>query len=156
MRLRGDSWWDAGTKRAILIGARPDPRQQDRKKWDPLYLRLLNDPAFEPAQPGDVWRIRWVEGDPRRQTYRHDAPDDWPIGGYALWCPNEACDYGVHVWDHAMDCPAPFGACKYNRTSCWEWSGTPEDGTLTAHPSLWVKGGCGWHGFLRSGEMQSV
>jgi len=91
--------------------------------------------AVPPAEPGDVWRFG---------------------GAYALTCPNEACDQGVHAWDHAWDCRPNARKCS---GTCWNWSGSPEDGTLTAQPSLHVlaeKGGCGWHGWLRNGEMVSV
>lgn len=102
------------------------------RKPDQDWSHTLSVP---PAQPGDVWRLR---------------------AGYALTCPNERCDQGVHYWDHAWDCPLRQDA---NAPPCWTWTGSPEEGTLTASPSLHVlaeKGGCGWHGWLRDGEMVSV
>lgn len=91
--------------------------------------------AVPPAELGDVWRAGV---------------------GYALTCPND-CDQGVHVWDHAWDCRP--NARKCTGAGCWSWTGSPEAGDLTAQPSLHVlaeKGGCGWHGWLRNGEMVSV
>jgi hypothetical protein len=65
---------------------------------------------------------------------------------------NEACPSGVHFWTHGHDC----GDRSREHVSCWTWTGSPDDGTLSAQPSLWVVpdlGGCGWHGFLTNGEM---
>ena len=132
MRLRTDSLHIAGWKRSAELGARQvDPDDND-VSTHPDYA------AIEPAQPGDVWILRNQNGG---------------IVGYGLTCPNEACDQGAHAWDHARDCPH-----RYERDAppCWTWTGSIEDGTLTATPSLHVVkewGGCGWHGWLRNGEM---
>lgn len=88
--------------------------------------------AAPPAEPGDVWRLHV---------------------GYALTCPKTDCTAGVHYWDHAWNCPRRY---ERDAPSCWQWSGSPEDGTLSATPSLHVlaeRGGCGWHGWLRNGQM---
>lgn len=164
LRLRQDAhWWQAGAKRAILLGARPDPRKDDSKNWDPLYLRELNDPTFEEAKPGDVWRLV-IDPDyeaGKGRTYSWLPKDGWILGGYAIWCPKEDCNEGVHWWSHATDCKGMYGEpCKYGerpgQSSCWLWTGSVEEGNLTAEPSLFASGSCGWHGFLRQGEMVSV
>jgi hypothetical protein len=159
MRLREDSHWDAGHKRAVLLGAVLDPREDDHTNWDPHWLVTLNDDSFEAAQPGDVWEVRGSPTDPGTISWQRQGREDWVMIGYGLWCPNERCTAGVHLWDHASDCPAPRGSCKVPRPdaqvqSCWAWSGSIEDGTLTASPSLFVDHeSCGWHGFLQNGEM---
>lgn len=155
MRVRTDSWWHASMKRAVLLGARPDPRQDPAKDWSPDYLEFLDH--GEEAKPGDVWVVR---GQDRTQSWGGN-PDaaDWPVVGYGLVCPNEACPDPVHFWTHAHDCPAPSGPCKMGGPSCWTWTGSPEDGTLTASPSLYSPrslGGCGWHGFLKAGELEGT
>lgn len=156
LRRREDFWWRAGKKRAILLGAVPDPREDDSKNWDPDYLAYLSDPKAEECKPGDVWEFRDL-GD-GTQTYRRKGHTKAPVIGYGLWCPNERCHYGMHVWTHASDCKADAGKpCKNGGPSCWNWEGTIEDNDLTAHPSLWANHeSCGWHGYLRHGEMQSV
>lgn len=146
MRLRTDSWYIAGWKRAAALG-RPD-----------VAGSVLDDPV-PAAELGDVWVIRF-DGD---RTQSHDnTPEDWPIIGYALTCPNEQCRFGVHDWTWANNCgeklPEGEARCTHmrDRRSCWQWSGSVDDGTLTATPSLHSPtelGGCGWHGHLRDGEM---
>lgn len=72
---------------------------------------------------------------------------------YALTCPNAACEQGVHLWDHAYNCPVRTDP---DARPCWSWTGSADDSTLSASPSLHVMaelGGCGWHGWLRDGEM---
>jgi hypothetical protein len=157
LRRREDFWWEAGKKRAILLGAIADPREDDATHWDPEYLAMLSDPERQPAIPGDVWEVRLDPNDKRRQSYRREGCEDWQVIGYGLVCPNEACDYGIHVWTHASDCKAPYGqeGCKRNQPSCWTWTGSIEGGDLTASPSLFAKSKeCGWHGFLQQGEMK--
>ena len=149
MRLREDDAWIAGRKRAVELGAIPDPRKDTETKWWDEYLAALDDPNFESAKEGDVWVSRWWR------------PDDevGPIAGYTLTCPDPACEDGVHSWTQAGNCGGRVdGRCPhYNVGSCWEWTGSPEDGTLTASPSLYATGAkCRWHGFLRNGVMSSV
>lgn len=111
------------------------------------------------ALPGDTWRVRWNKND-----------GEGPIAGYAICCPG--CKQ-VHHWCTALNCEPkiPWSVigtdgkeytgthCRHEGNgSCWEWSGSAEDGTLTATPSLHClsdRGGCGWHGFLTNGEMRS-
>jgi hypothetical protein len=113
---------------------------------------LLNHPI---AQPGDTWRVQWSGG---------------PMAGYAICCPG--CKQ-VHHWCTANNCARDIPwtvvgsdgqeysgmKCQHEGVgSCWNWSGSAEDGTLTATPSLHCTkdlGGCGWHGFLTNGEMRS-
>lgn len=156
MRLRTEHWWDAGRKRAILLGAAADPRLDDPARWDKVFLDFLNTDGNE-ALLGDVWVIR-LHPRSRRQTSWRDH-EEWPIVGYGLTCPLETCDAGIHIWDHAYDCDFYKGSdCKIGaeRLSCWTWTGSVEAGDLTASPSLHcVKdlGGCGYHGFLQNGVM---
>lgn len=163
MRLREDLWWDAGAKRAILFGALPDPRTDDRTNWDPLAVRFLNDDSFEAAVEGDVWEIRRSPVDGKITSYVGKGHEDWVLTGYGLWCPNEACEYGVHLWTHASNCMAKFGgACKAPKPegqvqSCWTWTGSIARGDLTASPSLFVDHKtCGWHGYLQGGAMSGA
>ena len=161
MRLRQDNHWDAGLKRAVLLGAVPDPREDKHHNYDPQWLVTLNDDSFEAAQDGDVWEVRGSPTKPGTIAWTSVGHEDWPLVGYGLWCPNEACVEGVHLWDHATDCPADTGKgpCKRNRPSgqvqsCWVWGGSIIHGTLTAHPSLFVDHeSCGWHGWLKDGVM---
>lgn len=130
MRLRTDSLHIAGWRRSAALGAR-EVKGND----------VFTNPDYadvEPAQPGDVWILRNRNGG---------------ITGYGLTCPNEACTQGAHPWDHAYNCPV---RSEPDAPPCWTWTGSIEDGTLTASPSLHVMaelGGCGWHGWLRDGEM---
>jgi hypothetical protein len=155
LRRREDSWWTAGKKRTVLLGAVPDPRRDDAKNWSQDYLKALSDPAFEEAKPGDVWEVRLDPTDDRTQSIRRGGNEHWQVIGYVLVCPNEACLYGVHQWTHASDCKAPYGdVCKHGGPSCWTWTGSIEGGDLTGHPSLFAKfKECGWHGFLQQGVM---
>lgn len=154
MRLRTDDYHLAGWKRGALVGGRTDVAEQ-----------FLVDDVIE-AVEGDVWVIRTMPpGDEdgwRTQSWGGDH-EDWPVIGYALTCPNESCRFGVHEWTHASNCDQHFPAggprCAHqrDRTSCWTWSGSVLDGTLTASPSLHSPadlGGCGWHGWLRNGTLR--
>lgn len=120
-----------------------------RERGEPTRFLEHLDPELAstpPAVPGDVWRMRW---------YGSDA-----IAGYDICCP-QCLD--VHAWTTALNCasrrPLEGGgsACAHSGVgSCWDWSGSAEEGTLTANPSLHSiaeKGGCGFHGWLRAGVL---
>lgn len=111
----------------------------------------------EPAQPGDCWRVRWA------RTVDMPEGAEGAIAGYAICCPK--CKQ-VHNWTSARNCPRVDGVCKHSGLgSCWTWTGSAEEGTLTASPSLHSLDddndggaadngtGCGWHGYLRNGEL---
>lgn len=89
----------------------------------------------EPAVPGDCWRCFWLAG---------------AFAGYAICCLK--C-LQVHHWTTATNCvPCPHESVG----SCWTWTGSAEDGTLTASPSLHCvaeSGGCGYHGWLQNGVL---
>jgi hypothetical protein len=153
MRRRVDTYFTAGWKRAYALGNLPDAAPS-----------VIENP-IPAAEPGDVWIIRADPNDWKTQTWA-DQHEDWPIVGYALTCPNERCRFGTHEWTHASNCNLKITSevigsqprCQHEaeHRSCWEWTGTIEEGTLTATPSLLspeASGGCGWHGFLRNGEM---
>ncbi len=143
MRLRVDSMHIAGWKRAHDLNGCQCVPGQNHVAHDPEFAHI------EPAQEGDVWRLAGFMNRPET------------AGGYALTCPKRDCAEGVHRWWHAAGCPAgndSDAACVHgaDRTSCWTWTGTPEEGNLSANPSLWCmaeRGGCGWHGWLRDGSM---
>lgn len=145
IRFREGSWLQADDAARIARG-------QETLWFDPPQLV-----GVEPAQPGDCWRTRWWA-----------ASGEGPIAGYAICCPK--C-LQVHSWSSARNCstkrPLPGGGsvCAHSGIgSCWQWSGSAEDGTLTASPSLHaiaegpkvgIEGhGCGWHGWLQNGELK--
>jgi hypothetical protein len=148
VNVRRDSFHIAGWKRAHqlrgcecspeMIAASQLPRFE---RSEGTVSHIAHDPEYfdiPAAQEGDVWRLTSAAGNLR---------------GYALACPEQSCELGAHGWDHARDCADRGNA---EAPSCWNWTGTPEDGTLTASPSLHcVKewGGCGWHGWLQNGVM---
>lgn len=163
----------------------PAPTKRERRFLspmpDPVRIRFRTDNEFEaedarwrregaelrwlnrdepndtpPAEPGDIWRTFWHGG---------------PIAGYAICCPK--CG-GVHHWTTASNCPqdVPWEVtnadgsiskgmkCRHSGVgSCWNWTGSAEDGTLSATPSLYCietpdGWGCGWHGFLTNGVLK--
>lgn len=161
MRLRQDNHWEAGFKRAVALGAVPDPRSNEKSRLDPEYVRTHLDGGAEAAQDGDVWEVLWRPDRPGTISWTREKHEDWTLIGYGLWCPNERCIHGVHFWDHASDCDfIQTGICKSPKPegqvqSCWVWAGSISDGTLTASPSLFVDdASCGWHGYLKSGVME--
>lgn len=81
--------------------------------------------AVEPAAPGDIWRVHWYTAP--------GEPQPGPMAGYSI------C----------------YTTCPHSgKGSCWSWSGSAEEGTLTAQPSLYCRAdlsGCGYHGFLTNG-----
>lgn len=109
-----------------------------------------DDPRPKP-QPGDTWRIYWYHLDEEGNQI-----NDW-LAGYAICCPK--C-LKVHHWTTASNCPRTPEGCAHEKahTSCWTWTGSAEEGTLTASPSLFsveALGGCGWHGWLQNGELHN-
>jgi hypothetical protein len=144
IRFRSDSWHIAELKsRGIEYSY--DRTGVSREAWV----------ATPEAQPGDCWRVRW-----------HSPDGQGAIAGYALCCPG--CRQ-VHPWTTATNCAGRYETsyagqngqlhksmtCPHSGTgSCWQWTGSAEDGTLTAMPSLWASGACGWHGWLTNGEMR--
>lgn len=111
----------------------------------PIYVDPEKLAGVEPARPGDVWRSRWKAT--REQEARGELG---AIAGYAICC--SKCGE-VHWWTGAVNCkPCPH----QGTSSCWNWSGSAEDGTLTASPSLHCltdRGGCGYHGWLQNGVL---
>jgi uncharacterized protein DUF6527 len=141
VKLRTDSFHIAGWKRAhALRGCDCPPGQKNHVAHKP---RKYREPA---AELGDVWKLHNRNGG---------------LVGYALTCPLERCDQGVHAWDHAYNCAQRTDP---DAPPCWTWTGSVEDGTLTASPSLMVMTEidgrpletCGWHGWLRDGVMSSA
>lgn len=92
-----------------------------------VRARLPADPDAERYQPGEMLPLEGPSG---------------AVAGYLYCCP---------------------GCGSYSYISIGEgvsgprWSvtaGDPRDpGTLTLVPSLWHRGACGWHGYLRAGEL---
>jgi hypothetical protein len=120
--------------------------------------------ATPPAEPGDVWRVRWGGAE--------HPPGGGPIAGYEICC--TTCKH-VHAWTTATNCSTrrefewsyvdkdgvtqsgKGWTCAHSGTgSCWTWTGSAEENTLSASPSLWSvpeKGGCGFHGYLTDGVL---
>lgn len=156
LRPRKDSWYIAETKakrpERVLPGESIEWCSQEQ--WD----------ATPPAQAGDCWRTRWALGVEERKAGLIEGP----IAGYAICCIK--CG-GVHCWTTATNCGTKrektgtnpdgstftYTSCDHSGTgSCWQWSGSLEDGTLDAKPSLHCQlelGGCGYHGWLNSGTL---
>lgn len=141
IRFRTDSYSEA------------DDAARLRRGHAPLWHDAEELVGVEPASPGDCWRVRWYKSD-----------GEGPIAGYAICC---ALCLQVHSWTTALNCGSrnAQGSCEHNGvSSCWQWTGSAEDGTLTASPSLHAidqggcpaidnAHGCGWHGWLLSGEL---
>lgn len=157
MRLRTDSAHIAGWKRAHALNGCPntarvlEPGSAGVEDRCVCSSQKPENASVPPAELDDVWIIY------RKQSF--DSPAF--MAGYALTCPAHRCMQGMHYWDHAYNCERKFDPDHF---SCWTWTGTPEEGTLTANPSLMVAtqidgqptGACGWHGFLRQGVMEPV
>lgn len=143
MRFRTDSWYIADKKAAGM----------EHHAWI-CELEQWNETPK--AEPGDVWRIHWHGG---------------PIAGYAICC--IGCRR-VHAWTTALNCAQrfqqfhkdsegkdiPYWTCPHQGTgSCWNWSGSAEEGTLTASPSLKVEpigeSPCDWHGYIQNGDIHT-
>lgn len=121
-----------------------------------LRVNFRTDNSWDPnprAEPGDMWRIFWHHEVDGQQVDDH-------IAGYAICCPT--CKH-IHHWTSASNCSTrgTGGSCSHQTelTSCWNWTGSAEEGTLSATPSLHCPkelGGCGWHGYLTNGELKEV
>lgn len=118
----------------------------------------------EKPTPGDIWEIHWYAS-PAECRGIHGGVESncWqgcghehkgPLAGYAICCPG--CG-AVHHWTTASNCGSlkPQSAtCDHSgKSSCWTWTGSPQEGTLSASPSLHASGSCGWHGWLKDGEL---
>lgn len=141
----------------------PTPIHFRTDSWHESQMRLKNDDktidgwdfySFEERnrikvtplpKAGDTWRVRW---------YRPVGEEEGPVAGYAICCPK--CG-DIHAWTTAINCTSPRenGSCSHSGTgSCWTWTGSAEDGTLTANPSLLVvTPECGYHGWLQNGVL---
>jgi len=152
MRFRTDGWHYADLKASGETFENYYP-ESDPWRTDPIVKKYWDDTPK--AEPGDVWRIFWY----------HRGSDgeyiDDRIAGYAICC--IGCGR-VHNWINARHCSQPVQkdwgeSCVHreNYTSCWTWSGSAEEGTLTASPSLQVLQGpdqpCGWHGYIQDGDI---
>lgn len=109
------------------------------------YITWMTKEDFDATplpSPGDIWRSNW---------YKEGG--EGPIAGYVICCPT--CG-DVHPWTTATNCePKVDGVCRHSGTSsCWDWIGSAEEGTLSASPSLLCHT-CGYHGWLRNGELTS-
>lgn len=149
IRFRTDGFFAADDAAAQARG--------DKMQWYRTVEELENTP---PAVPGDCWRSRWYRA----------AGEEGPVAGYAICCPK--CLH-VHAWNQAHGCtfnPRTYDyidndgvthtstVCGHSgQSSCWNWTGSPEEGTLSATPSLHCAealGGCGWHGHLTNGVLK--
>lgn len=70
------------------------------------------------------------------------------------------CPCGNHAEDHRCYVPFsnPIGPGPYTGPKGWERTGETFE-TLTLSPSILRRadwGGCGWHGFIRNGEVITV
>jgi hypothetical protein len=163
MRLRTDSWMWADIK----IGPQPITHEQ-AVKWYGEEEAKEYDNTPPPAQ-GDVWEIHWSKTEPANDgTNTNNVIEGiGPLAGYALVCPG--CKR-VHAWTTANNCARTVkfmwvdehgkqnegAVCVHSgKSSCWNWTGSAKDGTLTATPSL-LNHECGWHGFLTNGVMKAV
>jgi hypothetical protein len=137
MRFRSDAWHFADHKR------KSHSREQ-LSSWHYTPEQIAMIEGIAPAQPGDTWRVHW-----------YAAEGLGPICGYAICCPR--CTE-IHLWSTASNCASRIpdtASCAHSGVgSCWQWSGSAEDGTLTAQPSLYAVNACGWHGWLTNGELQ--
>ena len=84
------------------------------------------------AQPGDFDLVRDRTGAYRSMGFR---------------CP--ACATVAALTLHRVGEPAPG-----DRGPVWQWNGGEDRPTLT--PSVIHAGTCGWHGWLREGQWESV
>jgi hypothetical protein len=153
IRFRTDSAFKADDTAARARG--------EKLQW--FHAEELDVDPVPPAEPGDCWRVRW-------------GGTQWPegqgpIAGYEICCIK--CKHN-HAWCTSTNCQprVPWSVswvdsetgetrtssgtkCLHEGVgSCWQWTGSPEAGDLTASPSLWSvleKGGCGYHGFLQNG-----
>jgi hypothetical protein len=148
MRFRTDGWHFADYK---IAGVTPEQMREWNYDAESIALYV----AMPPAEPGDVWRVRW-----------HSAFGDGPIAGYAICCPK--CRR-VHAWTTATNCSQQrdaswtdkdgveqkYKTCVHSGVgSCWDWSGSAEGNTLTARPSLLNQApDCGFHGWLTNGVL---
>lgn len=57
----------------------------------------------------------------------------------------------VQVFFHGGDAPENLGKDSEGHTARWTANGTGLD-DLTLSPSIYVKTGCGWHGYVTNGE----
>lgn len=53
-----------------------------------------------------------------------------------------------------LTCMVPIAPATTPAGAKWHWDGNTTEPTLT--PSIHCTGGCGWHGFVRSGKMEEV
>ena len=154
MRFRTDGWHFADKKAA---GESFEDQCAPSDPWLALDSEARKTWNETPkAEPGDVWRIHWKHDDGNGNQI-----DDW-IAGYAICC--IGCGR-VHNWTGARNCPQKITkewgeSCihRENHSSCWDWSGSAEEGTLTASPSLQViadnPGECAWHGYIIQGNVR--
>lgn len=143
--LKANGWTFEGDGEKCYGKCFTDPKEYEEAKncWD----------GTPKAEPGDVWRLHW-------------GGKDGAIAGYAICCPG--CGH-VHSWVRATNCSQsvhkswtdkdgiehPYTSCVHEGVgSCWDWSGSAEEGTLTAAPSLLVQqDDCHWHGFIQGGDI---
>lgn len=137
-----------------------DPTWCTQEEWDATPI----------AEPGDTWRVRWYARDDAGNVL-----EPGPIAGYDICCIK--CRK-IHGWTTATNCssrrplpeweytdpetgaksmkPGGFTCDHSGKSSCWTWTGSLEEGTLDAKPSLWCQvelGGCGYHGWLTNGVL---
>lgn len=170
MRFRTDGWhyadlktfgwtWDGDGEKSYGKSYRGSPDEAEAKK------------CFEEtpkAEPGDTWRQFWSHHD------ENDKQIDDRLAGYAICC--MGCGH-VHAWTTASNCQfnltehhytdkdgkdVAYKVCGHSGVgSCWVWTGSAEEGTLTARPSLQVTldkyepGGCNWHGYIDNGDLHT-
>jgi len=151
--LKTFGWtWEGDGERSYGKCFAPGPEYDEAKAgWD----------ATPKAEPGDVWRLHWGGV--------AELGESGPVAGYAICCPG--CGH-VHPWIRAKNCnqkvqksyvdsktgqSVAYESCVHEGvSSCWQWSGSAEEGTLTASPSLQVQqDDCHWHGWIQAGDIHN-
>lgn len=130
------------------------------RSLEPQFIRCDIGVADEShGRQGDDGEIQWGGFPVDLLIHVHTLSD---ADGIQFLCPlcflknnGPIGTHEVHVYFHGRGAPPHIGLNSEGKTARWEVMGN-DFLDLTLSPSIWIKSGCQWHGYIRHGVAENA